>query len=87
MSRPPFSDPKQKIVEYRHPKYERKPGDEPNCPIFGRTAKGGFFTGLEIPFDDSSVNGNCVTLNFAAGRRGPPGRFGAVRSSSSITTG
>ena len=42
-----------------------KAGEEPCCTFFGRTAKGGFFTGLEIPFDASSVNGNKVVLGFA----------------------
>ena len=55
VSRPTFSGPNLQIVAYRYPKFGRKPGEEPCCTFFGRTAKGGFFTGLELPFDASSV--------------------------------
>lgn len=64
VSRPAFSGPETEIVEYRYPRVRRRPGEEANCTFFGRTAKGGFFTGLEIPFDASSRKGNQVTLGF-----------------------
>ena len=65
VSRPAFSGPAVQMVAYRYPKFGRKPGEEPECTFFGRTAKGGFFTGLELSFDASSVNGNAVALGFA----------------------
>ena len=43
------------IVPYRYQK---------NVTFFGRTGKGGFFTGLELPWDDSSNDGNKVSLAY-----------------------
>ena len=51
---------------YRHPSYERieaqhngkvkrEPGTEPVRTYFGRTARGGFFAGLEMPFHRSRL--------------------------------
>ena len=51
VSQPAFSAEGLRIVSYRYPKYERKPGTEPSCTFFGRTARGGLFTGVEVPFD------------------------------------
>jgi hypothetical protein len=65
VSRPTFSGPQLQIVAYRYPKFGRQPGEEPDCTFFGRTVKGGFFTGLELPFSASTVNGNEVALGFA----------------------
>ena len=68
VSRPTFSCPNLSIIEHRYPQhglFPRKPAEKPDCTFFGRTSKGGFFTGLEIPFDDSSVKGNKVMLAFA----------------------
>jgi hypothetical protein len=65
VSRPTFSGPGLQIVAYRYTQHQRAPGMEPNCTFFGRTAKGGFFTGLEIPFDASALEGREVTLEFA----------------------
>ena len=48
VSRPTFSAAGLRIVDYR-------PLGE--CTFFGRTAKGGFFTGMEVSFDDSSGKG------------------------------
>ena len=65
ISRPSFSCADLRLVEYRHPKFGRSPGTEPCCTFFGRTAKGGFFTGVEEPFDASAVSGNQVVLEYA----------------------
>lgn len=65
LSRPMFSATGLNIVSYRYPQFGRSPGTEPLCTYFGRTAKGGFFTGVEMPFDASSLNGQQVTLGYA----------------------
>ena len=65
LSKPRFSGPDLKMVAYRYPKFGRKPGEEPCCTFFGRTPKGGFFTGVEAPFDASSFVGQEVTLAYA----------------------
>jgi len=65
ISRPSFSADGLKIVEYRYPKFGRPPGTEPTCTFFGRTPKGGFFTGVEEPFDASTVSGSQVVLAYA----------------------
>ena len=54
------------MVAYRYPQFGRPPGTEPICTYFGRTAKGGFFTGVEMPFDASSLSDRQVTLGYAA---------------------
>ncbi len=64
LSRPSFSA-MTRIVSYRYPKFGRNPGEEPTCTFFGRTAKGGFFTGVEVPFDASSFDGRQLTLGYA----------------------
>jgi hypothetical protein len=56
VSRPTFSASDLRIVDYR---------PLAMCTFFGRTPKGGFFTGMELPFDASSVKGNEVVLQFA----------------------
>ncbi|MCU0873484.1 MAG: hypothetical protein MUE50_14175 [Pirellulaceae bacterium] len=53
------------IVPYRYPKYGRAPGQEPTCTFFGRTPKGGLFTGTEVPFDASTASGQQLTLGYA----------------------
>ncbi|MFH1919053.1 MAG: hypothetical protein ABIP48_04080 [Planctomycetota bacterium] len=65
LSQPSFSAADLRIVEYRYPKFGRTPGTEPTCTFFGRTPKGGFFTGVEEPFDASTVSGNQVVLEYA----------------------
>jgi hypothetical protein len=60
-----FADGAVRIVPYRYPKFERKPGEEPSATFFGRTAKGGFFTGVEMPFDSSSATGRQIVLGYA----------------------
>jgi len=65
VSRPTFSCPGLQVVSYRYPKFGRAPGAEPECTFFGRTARGGFFTGLEHSYDASAAKGNTVVLEFA----------------------
>jgi hypothetical protein len=56
VSRPAFTAPDLRIVDYRPLAI---------CTFFGRTANGGFFTGTEVPFDASSVKDNEVLLQFS----------------------
>jgi hypothetical protein len=56
VSRPTFSAPGLRIVDYHALAM---------CTFFGRTAKGGFFTGSEVSFDSSSVKDNEVVLQYA----------------------
>jgi hypothetical protein len=65
LSRPTFSGGDLRIVPYRYPKFGRKPGEEPICTFFGRTPEGGVFTGVEVPFDASALQGRQVTLGYA----------------------
>ncbi len=65
VSRPTFAADGLKIASYRYPQFGRAPGTEPICTYFGRTALGGFFTGLELPFDASSLSGCEVVLAYA----------------------
>jgi hypothetical protein len=65
LSQPSFSGPDLRIVPYRYPKFGRKPGEEPSVTFFGRTTKGGFFTGVEMPFDASSSTDRQVVLAYA----------------------
>lgn len=67
LSQPSFAGTDLRIVPYRYPKFGRQPGGEPTCTFFGRTAKGGLFTGVEVPFDASSLDGQQVTLGYATG--------------------
>lgn len=66
-----------KLVEYRQPDFARiyalapwkpaprPPGSEPIQTFFGRTTRGGFFSGIEMPFADTRCDGSTVTLAFA----------------------
>jgi hypothetical protein len=65
LSRPTFSAADLRLISYRFPKFRRKPGEEPNCAFFGRTPKGGFFAGVEVPFDGSSLSGPQITLCYS----------------------
>ena len=65
LSRPSFSAENIEVVPYRHPKLGPNRGAEPACTYFGRTAKGGFFTGVEMPFDSSSARGREAILSYA----------------------
>jgi hypothetical protein len=54
------------MVKARHGwDMKRPPDSEPTRTFFGRTPKGGFFTGLEMPYDASSLDENRVTLCYA----------------------
>ena len=64
LGEPSFSGTDLRIVPYRYPKFGRKPGQEPICTYFGRTAKGGLFTGVEMPFDASSTKDRRVALGY-----------------------
>jgi hypothetical protein len=64
VSRPAFAATGLRIVEYRA---------LATRTFFGRTAKGGFFTGLEVPFDDSSIKATEVVLQFAPSLKVPEG--------------
>jgi len=55
ISQATFYAPGLKIVPYHYQK---------NVTFFGRTQRGGFFTGVELPFDASSVNGNEVRMGY-----------------------
>ena len=65
LSRPRFSGTGLEIVAHRYPTYGRKPGEEPCCTFFGRTPKGGFFLGAEVPFDASSLTGTQAVLAYS----------------------
>lgn len=65
LSRPTFAGADLRFVAYRYPRFGRQPGSEPTCTFFGRTAKGGLFTGVQVPFDASSFDGRQVTLCYA----------------------
>jgi len=90
ISRPAFSTAPAanlRMVSYRHPQLKLNRGAGPTCTFFGRTKKGGFFTGVELAFDNSSLSGNQLVLGYhpsikvAAGERVPcePVYFGVYR--------
>ncbi len=56
LSRTTFPGANVRIVSYRYPQSVRgrKPGEGACLTFFGRTPKGGFFCGVELPFDTSS---------------------------------
>ncbi|MBN2296902.1 MAG: hypothetical protein JXM70_31035, partial [Pirellulales bacterium] len=77
---PKFTTPDLSLVCYRHPDFDfltaylqakhnwsvpRPANSEPSRTFFGRTGKGGFFTGVEMPYDDSALEGRAVRLGFA----------------------
>lgn len=79
VSRPSFSGSALRMVCYRYPNFDRientplhrswklkrQPGTEPVKTYFGRTDKGGFFAGLEMPFDSSALQGQTAELSFS----------------------
>lgn len=80
VSQPEFSGPDLKLVCYRHPDFDwitdyvrakhgwelRRPLEsEPTRTFLGRTALGGFFTGLEMPYDNSRLRQSALTLGYA----------------------
>ncbi len=54
------------IVPYRY---------QQNATYFGRTPKGGFFTGVEVPFDTSLLEGDRVTLAYRPGIKVKAGQW------------
>lgn len=64
VSRPAFFAPGLEIVRYRYPQFGRPVGTEPISTFFGRTPRGGFFTGLEMPFDASVAEDRQVALAY-----------------------
>jgi hypothetical protein len=87
VSRPTLTASGLEAVCYAHPsfhriessplhrswKLKRPSGTEPVKTYFGRTAKGGFYAGLEMPFDSSSLKGDTVELSFSPSLRVKPG--------------
>ena len=85
LSEPRFAAEDLRLVCYRHPNFERieaqhagatrrEPGTEPVKTYFGRTPRGGFFTGVEMPFDASHLDGNQVHLSFVPSLKFQPGQ-------------
>jgi hypothetical protein len=78
VSGPAFASAGLDMVCYAHPSFDRiessplhrswnlkrPPGTEPVKTFFGRTAKGGFYTGLEQAFDTSRLIGDTVEFSF-----------------------
>jgi len=77
---PTFTADGLTIVCYRYPNFDiltaavkaqhgwerhRPPDSEPNRTFFGRTSRGGFFLGVEMPYDASELEKNRVTLRYA----------------------
>jgi hypothetical protein len=55
-------------VETKHPQWgvPRRPADsEPTRTFFGRTDRGGFFTGVEMPYDNSRMADGALALGYA----------------------
>ncbi|MDA1088385.1 MAG: hypothetical protein O2901_15395 [Verrucomicrobia bacterium] len=80
VSRPVFAATGLDIVCYRHPDFDwvteyveakhgwglRRPADsEPARTFFGRTARGGFFTGVEMAYDNSRLEAKALALGYA----------------------
>jgi len=80
VSRPTFMAEGLAMVCYRHPNYDRieeqhqhshtrRPNSEPVRTFFGRTPLGGFFAGLEMPFDASTMDGVQLEFTFSPNLR------------------
>ena len=65
VSQPTFSAADLRIVDYRHPQLGVNKGGEPTHTFFGRTPKGGLFTGVEMSFDASAAKGRQVVLGYS----------------------
>jgi len=65
VSRPTFSADGLLIVDCRHPQLGLNKGAEPAHTYFGRTRRGGLFTGVEMPFDGSTAKGRELILGYA----------------------
>ena len=61
VSHPTFSAAGLRMAAHHYPLSKQE------CTRFGRTAKGGFFTGLEVSRDDSVANVNEVALRYIPG--------------------
>jgi hypothetical protein len=64
LGQPKFAAEGLELVSYRQPQLMNPNGQGPILTCFGRTARGGFFTGVELPFDASSQNANTVVLAY-----------------------
>lgn len=57
------------ILDYAQAKHGhrpvRPPDSEPSRTFFGRTDKGGFFAGMEVPYDHSRIAGAAFDLGYA----------------------
>jgi hypothetical protein len=59
------------VTEYvttKHPAWgvpRRPDASEPSRTFFGRTARGGLFTGMAMPYDNSRIDGGAVVLGYA----------------------
>lgn len=67
LSRPAFWGEGLNVVSYRYPQFGRPAGKEPISTFFGRTPKGGLFTGIEMPFDISALNEQKILLAYEPG--------------------
>ncbi|MDD1612791.1 MAG: glycoside hydrolase family 127 protein, partial [Methylococcaceae bacterium] len=80
VSKPTFSADGLRTVCYRYPNFDivaamvkswhgwdfrRPPNSEPVRTFFGRTTKGGFFTGVEMAYDASTLKDSTVSLCYA----------------------
>lgn len=80
LSRPAFTLVGLDLVCYRHPDFDwvteyveakhgwglRRPADsEPARTFFGRTTRGGFFTGVEMAYDNSRLENGALALGYA----------------------
>ncbi|MBM3272586.1 hypothetical protein FJY94_04925 [Candidatus Kaiserbacteria bacterium] len=59
-----FSTEGLEVVSYRQPQLMNPKDQGPIFTCFGRTGRGGFFCGVELPFDASSHNANTVVLAY-----------------------
>lgn len=81
---PKCTTPNLALVCYRHPDFDfltayvqakhgfelRRPANsEPSRTFFGRAGKGGFFAGVEMPYDDSTLDQQTMRLGFAPSLR------------------
>jgi hypothetical protein len=57
------------VLDYAQAKHGyrpvRPPESEPSRTFFGRTDKGGFFAGMEVPYDNSRLAGTAMHLGYA----------------------
>jgi hypothetical protein len=67
----------QWVVDYVWARHQwsaaRPPDSEPSRTFFGRTTKGGFFTGIEMPYDNSRLEAGGLELGYAPNLKVKPG--------------